>query len=66
MFSDSVRQASAHFHRPEDSPFVDLSAIPDRPLLVVVPWPDALITDQEHDLSKELMVHFAGALLLSD
>ena len=64
IFTASVAQASAHFHSAEGRAFSALPMITDRPLLAVVPWPDALIADQEHALARELMLHFAAALLL--
>lgn len=64
MFATSIAQASAGFHASNDGAFADLPAIPYRPLLAVVPWPDDLITDQEHTLARELMMHFAAAFVL--
>ena len=64
MFAATIAQASAGFHKSNDRAFSALPAIADRPLLTVVPWPDDLISDQEHALARELMLHFTAALLL--
>jgi len=51
-----VRTASA-----SAQPFESVLSIKDRPLMIVVPWPDSTITTQDHALVRELAVHLAGA-----
>lgn len=63
-FFGAILEASARFRADNRQAFGDMMTMPDRPLLVVVPWPDELISDQEHDLARELMLHFTAALLL--
>jgi hypothetical protein len=43
------------------SPFRDIFAVRDRPLMVVVPWPEATVSSQDHALVRELGLHLAGA-----
>ena len=64
MFAESTSQATLRFHAPDGEAFSELYAITGRPLLVVVPWPDPLVSDQEHELAREIMLHFIGALVL--
>ncbi|MGC5799353.1 hypothetical protein [Sphingomonas sp. NFX23] len=64
MFAESTSQATLRFHAPDSEAFSELYAITDRPLLVVVPWPDPLVSDQEHDLAREIILHFIGAFVL--
>jgi hypothetical protein len=64
MFARSTSQSTSRFHAPDREAFAELYAITDRPLLVVVPWPDLLVSDEEHDLAREIMLHFIAALLL--
>lgn len=42
-------------------PFGDLAALVPRPLMVVVPWPDPEISDEDYGLVSELSIHLAGA-----
>lgn len=35
--------------------------IAERPLMITVPWPDELVSDQEHAVIQELSVHLAAA-----
>lgn len=64
MFAASMANVCMGFYASSDRPFGVIETLSDRPLLAVVPHSDALITDQEHDLARELMLHFAAALLL--
>jgi hypothetical protein len=42
-------------------PFEKMLAIVERPVMVVVPWPDTGISDQDHAVVRELELHTAGA-----
>lgn len=44
-----------------DEPFAEVLRIRERPLLVVVPWPDPEISDPDEALVRKLGVHLAGA-----
>lgn len=47
-----------------DEPFREMLSIPDRPLMVVIPWADESIDDQDHSLVQELSLHLAAAYFL--
>jgi hypothetical protein len=36
-----------------------------RPLMIVVPWPDDSISEDDHRLVRDLALHLAGAFLAS-
>ena len=36
----------------------------ERPLAVVVAWPEQAVSDEDHDLVRELGIHLAGAFLM--
>jgi hypothetical protein len=42
-------------------PFQKVLMIEERPLMIVVPWPDLGVSDQDHALVRELATHLAGA-----
>lgn len=46
-------------------PFSNIAEITDRPLLVAVAWPVERISDDEHNIVRELGLHLAGAYLYS-
>ncbi|MCC8443898.1 hypothetical protein LN449_15420 [Xanthomonas cannabis] len=56
---DAVRLGAA-----TDEPFREMLSIPDRPLMVVVPWADESDDAQEHSLIRELSLHLAAAYFL--
>ena len=47
-----------------DEPFRAMLSIPERPLMVVVPWADEGADDQVHSLVRELSLHLAAAYFL--
>jgi hypothetical protein len=53
---DLIRAATS-----SPKPFQGMLDIKERPLMIVVPWPDESITDQDHNLVRELGLHTAGA-----
>lgn len=62
MFINSLRntdlvRASAR----SIEPFEEMFSIEDRPLMVVVPWADPDITDNENKIVRELSMHLAAA-----
>jgi hypothetical protein len=62
MFVDSLRRVglvAAAAASPE--PFQKVFAVKERPVMIVVPWPDSTISQQDHALVRELAVHTAGA-----
>jgi hypothetical protein len=62
MFAASAAQSLAKFRAiGRNSSFAGLATISERPLLVVIPYADALLTDEEYGLAKELMQHVAAA-----
>lgn len=65
MFVNSLRKVSV-VQAASSSPasaFSSVLSIRDRPLMVVVPWPDETIADDDHELVRELALHTAGAFL---
>jgi hypothetical protein len=62
MFVDSlrsvalVRQAAA-----SPDPFRNALVIEERPVMIVVPWPDSTISEEDRALVRELALHTAGA-----
>lgn len=64
LFASSVRASTEPYHREATAPFSDIERLEDRPLLVVVPWPSDAISDQDREIAKELMWHFAAAFAL--
>lgn len=62
MFVDSLRQVDAVTTVTDSaSPFEGILSLTDRPLMVVVPWPNALVADEDHELVRELSTHLAAA-----
>lgn len=62
MFVNSLRktemvQASAA----NETPFDDMLQLTTRPLMVVIPWGDERVTEQNDELVQELALHFAAA-----
>jgi hypothetical protein len=41
--------------------FSRVTSIKERPLMVVIAWPESTIAEQDHDLVRELGVHLAAA-----
>jgi hypothetical protein len=62
MFVDSILKIKL-VQEAATSPtvFHKMLSIKERPLMVVIPWPDADITATDHDLVRELTQHLAGA-----
>lgn len=44
-------------------PFADVLSIVQRPLMVVVPFPDPTVSDQSYDLVRELSLHLSSAFM---
>ena len=62
MFVESLRRsAPAQAAAQSASPFSSVFSEGHRPLMVVVPWPEATVSDQDHELIRELGLHLAGA-----
>jgi hypothetical protein len=64
MFADSLHrlkvvQAAAA----SPSPFSAILSLQERPLMVVVPWPDETISSDDEGLVRELSLHTGGAFL---
>jgi len=47
-------------------PFAEVLSLSERPLMAVVPIPDASISDQDHDVVRELSLHLASAFMRTD
>lgn len=47
-------------------PFAEVLSMSERPLMVVMPIPDASISDQDHNLVRELSLHLASAFLRAE
>jgi hypothetical protein len=66
MFVESLRTAYLVGAASGSSePFEQAFHIEERPLYIVVPWPNPTVSDTDHDLVRELNNHLAGALLAS-
>jgi hypothetical protein len=63
MFTDSLRRVKAVQSASSASPFSAMLSIQERPLMIVVPWPDETISDDDHELIRELSLHTGGAFL---
>ena len=64
MFVDSLRKIELVRAAATSAPaFEQMLTISDRPLALVVPWPDPRMSDQDHEVIRELSIHLAGALL---
>ena len=62
MFVESVRKVGVSVAAGTSShPFQRVLSIEERPLMVVVPWPDDAIAEQDHAAVRELSIHLAGA-----
>jgi hypothetical protein len=64
MFTDSLRRVDVVRATAAISPFSAILSTQERPLMIVVPWPDALISAAE-DPVRELSLHTGGAFLSS-
>jgi hypothetical protein len=64
MFADSLRRVHiVQQSASSTSPFSAILSIQQRPIMIVVPWPDATISEDDHELVRELSLHAAGAFL---
>jgi hypothetical protein len=61
MFVDSIKRTVEQMVVGAPNHFSKIASIKERPLMVVVPWPEADISDQDYDLVRELGLHLAGA-----
>ncbi|MGZ5443554.1 MAG: hypothetical protein ACXW5U_16825 [Thermoanaerobaculia bacterium] len=62
MFVESLRRSGVTVTATTSpEPFQKMLSIGERPLMVVVPFPDGSITDQDHAVVRELSIHLAGA-----
>jgi hypothetical protein len=62
MFVESIRKTSlVRAASAGLEPFAAIPGLDERPLMVVVPWPDETVSDHDHELVRELGLHFAGA-----
>ena len=63
LFIDSLRRVKVvKTLAASATPFSDICTIDPRPVLVVVPWPDPEISQNDHELVRELELHLAGAV----
>lgn len=62
MFVESLRRsAPVQAATQSPNPFNNIFSAKDRPLMVVVPWPETTVSEQDHKLVRELGLHLAGA-----
>lgn len=65
MFTESIRSSTQQFQVSNiEEPFGAMMSMAQRPLMVVVPWPQSHIAEQDHELVKEIGWHLATALIL--
>lgn len=66
MFVNSLRGVElVGIAAKSQEPFEQMLEIPERPLMIVVPWASPETSEQDHALVRELSIHMAGAFLLS-
>lgn len=66
MFVKSLRTAYLVRAASRSSePFEQALHLAERPLYIVVPWANPIVSDTDHDLVRELNSHLAGALSMS-
>lgn len=64
MFVDSLRRVElVRAVSRSARPFESIISIAKRPLLVVVPWPESTISDDDHACVQELAIHLTAALI---
>ncbi|HUP79753.1 MAG TPA: hypothetical protein VM260_14465 [Pirellula sp.] len=62
MFVESLRRTMhSRAHPSAKTLFEGVLNLKERPLLIVVPWPEAGIFADEHEMVRELGLHLAGA-----
>jgi hypothetical protein len=62
MFIDSLRRVHlVGAAAASAEPFAKVTMIAERPVMIVVPWPDSAISQQDHSVVRELSLHLAGA-----
>jgi hypothetical protein len=62
MFVESLRRTMhSRAHPSAKTLFEEVLNLKERPLLIVVPWPEAGISADEHETVRELGLHLAGA-----
>jgi len=62
MFVQSLRKTEmVRASAVDEMPFEDVFQLMRRPLMVVVPWGDERVTEQDDQLVQELALHFAAA-----
>jgi hypothetical protein len=62
MFVDSLRRVQlVEAAAASKEPFANVTAIAERPVMIVVPWPDSAILQQDQSVVRELALHLAGA-----
>lgn len=66
MFRRSLENATSRYFTDQRAPSFDFTAISERPLLIVVPWPNEAVSAQDHEIAKELQWHFAGSLMCGE
>jgi len=64
MFAESIRSSTPHYQVSNiEVPFGAMTSVTQRPLMIVVPWPQSSIAQEDHELVKELGWHLAAALM---
>jgi hypothetical protein len=62
MFVNSLRRINlAKRLATSTEPFSKIFTIEERPVMIVVPWPDPEISEIDHELVRELELHLAAA-----
>lgn len=62
MFVQSLRKTEVvRANAVNEIPFEDIFQIMSRPLMVVVPWGDERVAEQDNELVQELALHFGAA-----
>lgn len=61
LFVESLRKSLKQWVPPDQNTFSALTSIGERPLMAVVAFPDPTVSDQEHEIVRELGLHLAGA-----
>ena len=64
MFTEAIRASTRQYQVSGiEAPFSEITTLPQRPLMVVIPWPQSPVAEQDRELVKELSWHLAAALI---
>lgn len=66
MFAESLRSSTLLYRiGGSKEAFHEVITLPQRPIAIIVPWPQSSISEQDHELVTELARHLVAALVLN-